>query len=56
MEENDELLINEKNTLTSINVLAIILSIYVLSIFIIETLFTLPSEIVKVLDFIDNII
>ena len=56
MEENDELLINEKNTLTSINVLAIILSIYVLSIFIIETIFTLPSEIVKVLDFIDNII
>ena len=56
MEENDDLLINEKNTLTSINVLAIILSIYVLSIFIIETIFTLPSEIVKVLDFIDNII
>ena len=56
MEENDDLLINEKNTLPSINVLAIILSIYVLSIFIIETIFTLPSEIVKVLDFIDNII
>ncbi len=56
MEENDELLINEKNTLTSINVLAIILSIYVLSIFIIETIFTLPSEILKVLDFVDNII
>ena len=56
MEENDDLLINEKNTLTSINVLAIILSIYVLSIFIIETLFTLPTEVIKVLDFIDNII
>lgn len=56
MEENDELIINEKNTLTSINVLAIILSIYVLSIFVIETIFTLPSEILKVLDFVDNII
>ena len=56
MEENDELIINEKNTLTSINVLAIILSIYVLSIFIIETIFSLPSEILKVLDFVDNII
>ena len=56
MEENDEMLINEKNTLTSINVLVIILSIYVLSIFIIETIFTLPSEILKVLDFVDNII
>jgi voltage-gated potassium channel len=54
--DQKDLLINEKNTLTSINVLAIILSIYVLSIFIIETIFTLPSEIVKVLDFIDNII
>ena len=56
MEENDELILNEKNTLTSINVIAIILSIYVLAIFIIETLFTLPTEVIKVLDFIDNII
>jgi voltage-gated potassium channel len=56
MEENDELIVSEKNTLTSINVIAIILSIYVLSIFIIETLVTLPSEVIKVLDFVDNII
>jgi len=56
MEDNDELILNEKNTLTSINVIAIILSIYVLAIFIIETLFTLPTEVIKVLDFIDNII
>lgn len=55
MEEN-ETIISEKNTLTSLNIIAIILSIYVLLIFIIQTIFTLPLEVIKVLDFIDNII
>jgi voltage-gated potassium channel len=55
MEEN-ETIISEKNTLTSLNIIAIILSVYVLLIFIIQTIFTLPAEVIKVLDFIDNII
>lgn len=52
----DESIISEKNTLTSLNIIAIILSVYVLLIFIIQTIFTLPTEVIKVLDFIDNII
>lgn len=56
MEEEDESIISEKSALTSLSVVAIILSIYVLCIFIVETLFTLPTEVIKVLDFIDNII
>ena len=55
MEEN-ETIISEKNTLTSLNIIAIILSVYVLLIFIIQTIFTLPAEVIKVLDFIDNFI
>lgn len=55
MEENESI-ISEKNTLTSLNIIAIILSIYVLCIFVIQTIFTLSIEVIKVLDFIDNII
>lgn len=55
MEEN-ETIISEKNTLTSLNIIAIILSIYVLCIFVVQTIFTLSNEVIKVLDFIDNII
>jgi voltage-gated potassium channel len=54
--EDNETIISEKNTLTSLNIIAIILSIYVLLIFIIQTIFNLPVEVIKVLDFIDNII
>lgn len=55
MEENESI-ISEKNTLTSLNIIAIILSIYVLCIFVVQTIFTLSIEVIKVLDFIDNII
>ncbi len=55
MKEEDEL-INESDALSTLNIFALILSTYVLLIFIIQAIITLPGEVVKVLDFIDNII
>lgn len=55
MKEEDGI-INESDALSTLNIFALILSTYVLLIFIIQAIITLPGEVVKVLDFVDNII
>lgn len=47
---------NKEEKLTFLNLLIIILSFYVLGSLIVDTFFSLPSEIKKILTFIDNII
>ncbi|MFO0467673.1 MAG: potassium channel family protein [Bacteroidota bacterium] len=48
--------IENKNTLNVLNILVIILSVYVLAELVISTFLHLPTEVSKVLDFIDNCI
>ncbi len=52
----DDFMISEKETLTTLNVLMLFLSIYVLIVLLIETFFPLPQEIRKVLELVDNLV
>ncbi len=58
MEEDleDDFMISEKETLTTLNVLMLFLSVYVLIVLLIETFFPLPQEIRKVLELVDNLV
>lgn len=54
--QEEDVLISENDALSTLNIFALILSTYVLVIFIIQAIISLPIEVIKVLDFIDNII
>jgi voltage-gated potassium channel len=47
---------NEQKRLGILDILVLILSVYVLGTLIVDTLFTLPKEISRVLGFLDNLI
>ncbi|MEY2940717.1 MAG: hypothetical protein RJA67_402 [Bacteroidota bacterium] len=55
-ELEDDFLISEKETLTTLNVLMLFLSVYVLIVLLIETFLPLPQEIKKVLELVDNLV
>jgi voltage-gated potassium channel len=55
-EIEDEYTISEKETLSTLNVLMLFLSVYVLIVLLIETFFPLPQEIQKVLELVDNLV
>lgn len=52
----DDFMISEIETLTTLNVLMLFLSVYVLIVLLIETFFSLPQEIQKVLELVDNLV
>lgn len=52
----DDFMISEKETLTTLNVLMLFLSVYVLIVLLIETIFPLPKEIQKILELVDNLV
>jgi len=52
----DDFMISEKETLTTLNVLMLFLSVYVLIVLLIETFFALPQEIRKILELVDNLV
>lgn len=55
-ELDEDFLISEKETLTTLNVLMLFLSVYVLIVLLIETFLPLPQEIKKVLELVDNLV
>jgi voltage-gated potassium channel len=46
----------EKNSLTALNILVLVLSVYVLAALLIDTIFKLPTEVSNVLNLLDNFI
>ncbi len=46
----------EKSSISTLNIIVLILSVYVLVALIVDTFFHFPTEIAKILDYIDNVI
>lgn len=52
----EQITTEDKNSFTSLNIIVIVLSVYVLVALLIDTIFILPTEISNVLDLVDNCI
>lgn len=48
--------IKDKNSITALNILVLVLSVYVLAVLLIDTIFKLPTEVSRVIDLVDNCI